>query len=139
MCLIAITETYNPPLAEEREAWKVFIQNEGGLLPEFYTHLGDYIFKGPIGESKTIPYLPLNTWIPAVNKTVSNNYVTYHSGFHAFENWVDAEAWASEEDSIVVKVRLRGIRIRGMQDDSLHGYLPTLVADEMFIPSQVSR
>ena len=146
MCLYQVTATFDPPLAEEREAYKI-IERGGFLKPGM----------SPIRGWRT-PYQPTNIkfdiWMRAKNTPIrilkrrrSEDipgeiiWDTYISGFHVFASLPDArKAWLLEVTSQtqIVRVRVRGIRHEGI-DGTSHEHsdlgLQNLVVDEMFIPS----
>ncbi len=128
MCLSTITATYDPPLQEEREGWKVFRKGANGPRGVYYHFGQDY---------------QVNTWFTNSHNSLVNWFSepsgalpTYVSGFHVFVNKEDAWAWARIhsrwEPANVRQVRVRGIKYEG-QDDISVTLSPVLVADELYI------
>ena len=116
MCLSIVDKTYDPPLAEEREAWGTFRDDCGRLLT------GDQMFKVEPGE-----------WVQSQRGTLGGLGVSspYKAGFHKFRSEEAAQKYAVVGER-VFRVRLRGIVAEGKQ--SVRGSLePVIVAKEMYV------
>lgn len=135
MCLIKITEEYNPPLAEV-EGYKVFEGSETDSRK-----LYNYIY-GLHGFPTTEQEIPQNKWLSAVRNPVImlffNFFLTnsfhddsYQSGFHFFKDLEDALCFAQPSE-LVVKIKARGVRLLGCQGSP--NKADTYIADEIFIP-----
>lgn len=120
MCLSQVDRMIpesSPEYAEERFAWKAFLNWTGGLFVPFYS---DRHSKG----------FPTGQWIQAVRERVST-IPAYDSGFHAFTSEEDCRsAFYSGYD--IRKVKLRGVHTEG-KEFWPDGRVPVVVADEMFI------
>jgi len=124
MCLDKVTKLYDPPQAKERVAWKVFRKDGEDLWPEC-RHEDKPHLKGKWMRSG-------RGWISTVNGD-------YPNGFHCFERKEDAEAWrmdaSFQQDLIVMKVRVRKVVGRGMQEiESFGSFRRCILAREMKIP-----
>jgi len=114
MCL---DQVKNTDLPEVTHAFKVFkVIGRDRLVFEYYN----------------TPKAIKRRWLKAVNNIVYTEKALYDSGFHCFLNKADAVSWAIHGQE-VFKVKVRGIRLRGKQANSL----PCIVCDEIFIQEKV--
>ncbi len=122
MCLSIVDKIYDPPLAEEREAWGVFTR--GGKTVNMF-------FQAKTGE-----------WVRSSDGTIRGGDICsverscYPHGFHKFEERDAAERWVISDEGEVRRVKLRGIVAEGRQDVPGTGCFTlcaVIVAKEMFV------
>ncbi len=127
MCLVRITESYNPAI--EAEAWKVFTAEPEGMLNSvFFVDFHGY---------------PVNEWIEARGEqyVIFDSEPPYHPGFHAFKDHEGAVAylkWLQRPPGlsrrlVIRKVKLRGVRVAGEEMLGGRGRAACYVAREMLI------
>lgn len=123
MCLQSITKTYDRSQKRVRWVWKAF--NGTKAHPHFAFFM--------LNESYVVPQ---DEWIKAepdyeaLNFAVFDSSALYRTGFHCFLDEKSARAWRAGYAAVVMKVKVRNIRILGVQEG-----LATIVADEMYVPS----
>jgi hypothetical protein len=122
MCLDVVTKRYDPPIREERWAWKVVLQS---------TVSEDFTFE--YWALYNCGFVPLGIWITAEHQRVHIAYDQgYTSGFHCLTTKKSAERWRARDGSSrckIIRVKVRRIRTRGRQ-----GCCSVIVCDEMFVP-----
>jgi hypothetical protein len=128
MCLDIITQTFDPPVVIEQWAWKVFCVNKTVKPPRplcglYYKFNGDYWNSHQVGW-------PRGEWLQAVQVPALAAPV-YMTGFHCYRTRSSARIVQrlGRHRRKVVKVKIRGVRLNGVQDG-----FQVLVADELFIP-----
>jgi hypothetical protein len=138
MCLTQIDKIYDPPLAEEREAWGAFRDIDGKLIGVCFDQFGRR-FDIFIGLS---PY-PIEQWITALSPILrlftesdegEPRDQLYPPGFHKAPDLEALKILASRltwDGIIYRRVRLRGILVEGKQENC-----PVWVAREMFIEKE---
>lgn len=142
MCLQTVTKIFDVPQMDERDAWKVFHSSSDD------SHAGFRYLPGLVKRGE---------WVRAQTKQITDNrpvvttgsgdltpdqvkalfpFPVYNSGFHVCLSEADAvkfdagaKVWHHNEDGVVEKVKVRGIRLEGTQSG-----IPVIVADEMFVP-----
>ena len=100
MCLTTITTKYDPPYRQTGIGWKVFILDGYGLTSEFFSNHGLYRY---------------NRWYTATDANPNKRARPYTMGFHVFNNRKDAKTWITEADSVIRKVKYRGVTTVGTQ------------------------
>ena len=116
MCLRAVHEVIDKPTTEVVVGWKVFHVEKTTKGQQYFPE-----FAPQDQPHKT------DRWLKATETMIYSDWNgEYQSGFHFFHERKDAVAWGG----MVVKVYLRRVRTRGLQDDV---WLCS-VADEMWIP-----
>jgi hypothetical protein len=136
MCLTEITEVYDPPIPEERTAYKLFLHPVDKLWLEF-EYMG-------VNGSQVVP---VNQWITCHKVSVYTDppIVTggeYDSGFHVLDTIEDAVKYLDfAARGGLHEVKVRGVRIKGTQKTSYlnNSRVTTLVADEMFVPFEEKK
>ncbi len=124
MCLSAITERYDPPLAEEQIAWKVVWGPQTAVMATPLPR-GRWIFKDKI----------------VAELTAESSGANYISGFHC---WTSrevavrvAERWNTHRPLFdkysVVKVKIRGVTAKGPNNYGPREHAECIVADEIFV------
>ena len=117
MCLAKVTESYEPPCPMITDGWK---------------DLGGDPKKPVVGMAVNgSSHIPLDTWVTATNEHAKNGIKatdgnTYEPGFHVYAD----EPAASYDRTRQRRVFVRNITCRGTD-----GGKTTLIAREMYIPS----
>jgi hypothetical protein len=133
MCLV-ITERIAEPTDEEVQAWGVFTYQpfRGNRIYTADQHYPVFLDEWLTAEVRTI-------W---VNNRYPSPNEDYESGFHKFVSREVAEKYFVSPDEVVIPVKLRRVKYRGVQltGTGRHGAsnypeLPALVADQMYISS----
>lgn len=139
MCLSKVDNIYNPPLEEERYAWKVFetipYQMINRTEDSAYKHSWSFQYfpfhSGLICSRR----VPRGRWLIANRGEIyADDTRPYQAGFHCYasEEVARSEAASFQLTTMVVcKVRIRNVIADGRQ-----GVSRVIVAREMYVPSE---
>lgn len=134
MAVAEILATYDPPLIEERWAWKMFQTREGMLEFPHYSLSGDYC-----AQQRNRP-ARRGVWLAAVKARATYLGGWYETGFHVSPDRAGLAVWSVRPNRVAVRVLVRGIRLlathtpEGIHDSK--DRMTIWVADEMLIPEE---